>query len=647
MNLRFALFCTLLLLAHSVAAAAPGKSQYIVSTLFVQPNASAAASLPATIRAAGGSVDREWRNRLVVTIPDAAVQGLLHNPAIAWFQRVITGLPTATTTSTSVTASAARLAPTSLPDWNSGTYTYDGDGNITGIGSYTTFTYDAFSRLKTASIRVNGTDYPESYTYDRYGNLTQKVTGTGNTALTVNLDVDADGHNHLASHCYDSSGNLTDNPTDDTTHNPAVCADQTERYAFDPANALHLKQRTDSGSKEYYVYNANDERIAVIPCPNTPCNEQIMLSFRDEGGKVLREFSVPYQDFGGAWTWVEDYVYRNGLLVAAERMTAQGGRRHFHLDHLGTPRLVTDDTGKRISEHDYYPFGVETTPLRQETLAVNGFDREDPMKFTGHERDFTIGTGSENTTYLDYMHARSTSPMWGRFLSIDPMVSAAAAMRSPQLWNRYSYVGNNPINHVDPTGLCGEAATFVGPRLPCTAQVTLKPPPDAANWTPEQRAAENAKNAQRAQLAEEGKIVVNRGQIRPSSAAVADVNGGSAPSGSHLDHTQELVLNGSPLAKENIAVLDATVNMSNGARVRNAIAGLADGTVITSFNYTVLSAGNALLILMQGLSYNRFVQNQHAAHPGYVNMRDMERWVFTGDTRPSPPPCGYSANNPC
>jgi hypothetical protein len=231
------------------------------------------------------------------------------------------------------------------------------------------------------------------------------------------------------------------------------------------------------------------------------------------------------------------------------------------------------------------------------------------------------------------------------FLSVDPLVSTAAAMRSPQLWNRYSYVGNNPINRVDPTGLCGESATFVGPKIPCTAEATLKPPRNAANWTPEQKAAENAKNAQRAQLAEEGKLVVNRGQARPSSAQVAAANGGPAPAGAHLDHTQELVLDGAPLSKSNINPLDATVNTSNGARVKNAIAGLADGTVITKFNYTVLNAGGVLTSLIQARSYSAFLQNQQNAHPGYVSGGDMMRWVFTGATNATPPPC--TSGNPC
>jgi hypothetical protein len=66
---------------------------------------------------------------------------------------------------------------------------------------------------------------------------------------------------------------------------------------------------------------------------------------------------------------------------------------------------------------------------------------------------------------------------------------------------------------------------------------------------------------------------------------------------------------------------------------------MADGTVITKFNYTVLGVANIYMTIRQGFSYNTFLQNQEKAHPGYVNMNDMARWVFTGNTTPSPAPC--------
>jgi RHS repeat-associated protein len=51
----------------------------------------------------------------------------------------------------------------------------------------------------------------------------------------------------------------------------------------------------------------------------------------------------------------------------------------------------------------------------------------------------------------DYMHARYFNPNFARFLSVDPVVTSNA-VRNPQLWNRYAYVGNSPIGFIDPTG---------------------------------------------------------------------------------------------------------------------------------------------------------------------------------------------------
>jgi len=49
----------------------------------------------------------------------------------------------------------------------------------------------------------------------------------------------------------------------------------------------------------------------------------------------------------------------------------------------------------------------------------------------------------------DYMHARYYNPGIGRFLSVDPV---GGTVGSSQSWNRYSYVLNNPLVYVDPSG---------------------------------------------------------------------------------------------------------------------------------------------------------------------------------------------------
>ena len=48
------------------------------------------------------------------------------------------------------------------------------------------------------------------------------------------------------------------------------------------------------------------------------------------------------------------------------------------------------------------------------------------------------------------MNGRVYDPRLGRFLSPNPIVGDPT---SSQSWNLYSYVGNNPLSYVDPTGL--------------------------------------------------------------------------------------------------------------------------------------------------------------------------------------------------
>ena len=50
---------------------------------------------------------------------------------------------------------------------------------------------------------------------------------------------------------------------------------------------------------------------------------------------------------------------------------------------------------------------------------------------------------------LYYYGGRYYDPELGRFISPDPFVPGPG---EPQSFNRYSYVGNNPVNYIDPSG---------------------------------------------------------------------------------------------------------------------------------------------------------------------------------------------------
>ena len=49
------------------------------------------------------------------------------------------------------------------------------------------------------------------------------------------------------------------------------------------------------------------------------------------------------------------------------------------------------------------------------------------------------------------MQARYYDPVIGRFLSNDPVGFVESGL-NPQMFNRYSYVHNDPINRIDPDG---------------------------------------------------------------------------------------------------------------------------------------------------------------------------------------------------
>jgi RHS repeat-associated protein len=350
----------------------------------------------------------------------------------------------------------AALAQSCMPGatWCSGAYSYDGMGNIRAIGN-DVYIYDTAGRLVsgTADKQRNpqGTSR-QDYSYDAFGNriLVSRAGGSvdclGGCELPVTVDQNTTT-NHITSNNaqYDAAGNLT------YIQNVVGGTAYTATYTYDTAGRL-ARAAANTDIRDF-LYTADDERIA------TANGASWTWTVRGLDGKVLREFTSMADSNTGLPTanrqWSKDYVWRDGLLLASVTPTTPGASstQHFHLDHLGTPRLVTGDNGVQLGIHAYYPFGAELN------LGLNEQPTE-LMKFTGHERD--VLAGDPHT--LDDMHARFYSGTAGRFLSVDPVIGKPA---QPQSWNRYAYVQNNPINRTDPTGRCGESANFVGPTKPC------------------------------------------------------------------------------------------------------------------------------------------------------------------------------------
>ncbi len=93
-----------------------------------------------------------------------------------------------------------------------------------------------------------------------------------------------------------------------------------------------------------------------------------------------------------------------------------------------------------VSAQRYTPYGAPRGPAS--TLPTD-------YRFTG-QRSEEAGLGS----LYDY-NARHYSPALGRFLSPDSIVPSPG---NPQSLNRYSYVRNNPLRFIDPSGMAECAA---------------------------------------------------------------------------------------------------------------------------------------------------------------------------------------------
>ncbi|MDX6500664.1 MAG: hypothetical protein QOG23_3924 [Blastocatellia bacterium] len=116
-------------------------------------------------------------------------------------------------------------------------------------------------------------------------------------------------------------------------------------------------------------------------------------------------------------------------------------------DQLGTARMIFDESGSlaTVSRHDYLPFGEELlAPIGARSSGQGYMGDSIRQKFTGYEADTETG--------LNFAQARYQSSLQGRFISPDPVAGVGA---DPQSLNAYSYVTNNPLNSVDPSGLFG------------------------------------------------------------------------------------------------------------------------------------------------------------------------------------------------
>ena len=302
------------------------------------------------------------------------------------------------------------------------TYQYWPDGNLKrridgAAGRTEYFTYDGADRLRNWTVSVNFNSAQTSYEYDDLGNLTAAIV-EGNIVDANSYGFNAGPHaltgNRDGTYVYDARGRQVQHVA---VRGPGRTVEYT---AFD------LPRKITAGTyQERFAYDAFGKRVSKASDSAETIYVADLYERRTDAAGVRHVFRVRGPDGEIAQ-----------LIRGADEK--DDAVRYIHADDLGTVAVVTDGAGVELERRWVEPFG------RRVDLdgAPVGFSASDvKIGFTGHRLDEELG--------LIDMRGRIYDPILRRFLTPDPHITNVF---DGQGYNRYSYVTNNPLRFVDPSG---------------------------------------------------------------------------------------------------------------------------------------------------------------------------------------------------
>jgi len=190
---------------------------------------------------------------------------------------------------------------------------------------------------------------------------------------------------------------------------------------------------------------------------------------RDAFGRVVESqtWGTTYEGIhtpmGDMWYSGQNFAWGNVKLPGGGSAKYNAGslQAFNHPDWAGSSRLSTNTGRTLASSTEYAPFGEDYN----HGTSVSNFD-------------FAFNGGSKMDMFLGMYDtpARELHPVQGRWIQPDPAGLAAVDPSNPQTWNRYAYVGNNPLSATDPSGLLAISA--------CNWDNTCSggPPDDCDTW---------------------------------------------------------------------------------------------------------------------------------------------------------------------
>ncbi|GGP72676.1 hypothetical protein GCM10009347_41670 [Shewanella algicola] len=351
-------------------------------------------------------------------------QQTFSNNYVQQFSRNLAGSPTSICTSSSAGCSTIGVQYLN--------YDYDGMGNLAFQHNVITqfkesYNYDELMRVDDSTKTYKGITYAAvNYDYDAAGNILVKgdygseyLYGSVGKGAGGNADPNAIKQfirGGTKNFTYDNNGNRLTGDGVTLTYN-----DQNKPLTVDRNNV-----------KSIFSYDANGNRYKQVKQQSGS-----VVSTTYYVGSFEREVTLSSTVDK---TYIGDHTIKMKAHVGS--LGNQSPFQHVQRDHLGSVDTLMDaKTGAVLQHRGYDVFGRPRDIAAGNTL-LSGTNWQGVTKgYTDHEH--------LNEQELIHMNGRIYDFNIGRFLSVDPFLQFPENSQSA---NPYSYILNNPMSGVDPTG---------------------------------------------------------------------------------------------------------------------------------------------------------------------------------------------------